>query len=574
MTLLRLNNIGHVYGGFPVFAGVHASIEPGMKIGLVGPNGMGKTTLLRILTGLEIPVFGTVERARTLKLGYLHQEAVEAFTSRTNSLMDEMLNVFAHVHTAEARMRDLEVAMGETDDLDAVMEEYGSLLEDFEAIGGYDFETRIEQTLDGLGFVPADYDTSVAQLSGGQKTRALLAKLLLENPDLLVMDEPTNHLDAEAVAWLESALLRWTGTLLVVSHDRAFLDSVPESIWELSRSGIETYRGNYTAYLRQRAERQTQAIKTYEATMEQLSAELDYIKRNIARASTNGQAVGRLRRLSRDLHAIHTLGLEPYLAARKWSETGVDTPRMYTVMEAEDALKSIPAPARPPAPMRISLDAERKPAEVTLRAKDLTIGYPGRVLFKIDTLSLRRGEVVALIGGNGAGKTTFLKTILGELPPLSGTVHFGQYVKVGYFAQAHNNLDHAKTVLDELMYHAEGVRDLKISEARAYLAKYLFRGETVYKEVGALSGGERGRLALAVLGLSGANLLLLDEPTNHLDVIAQEELQSALEGFEGTIVLVSHDRYLVERLATRIWEVKDGQIAMRAGSREIQLELS
>ncbi|MEO8394971.1 MAG: ribosomal protection-like ABC-F family protein, partial [Chloroflexota bacterium] len=446
--------------------------------------------------------------------------------------------------------------------LEAIFEAYGLLQEEFERIGGYDYEVRTKSTLEGLGFSQAEYATPLMNLSGGQKTRALLARLLLSRPDLLVLDEPTNHLDIGAVEWLERTLRRWTGALLIVSHDRYFLDSVADTIWEMSRAGVETFKGNYSAYLKQRQERRDFAEKVYKEEMERLHNELDYIKKNIARASTNAGAVGRLKRMSRDLAAIEEIGIMTYRQSRKWSDTGVGAVRMYTVAEAESSLRAIKSPVARLPKFNIRLKTSLRGGELVLRTRELHIGYPTRPLFHADNILLNRTECAALVGDNGTGKTTLLKTLTGELEPLGGAVTFGSGLKVGYFAQAHDDMNVENTVIDELIRH----KPMALSEARAHLAQYLFRSDDVFKQVSMLSGGERGKLALAILALNGANFMLLDEPTNHLDIPAQEVLQEVLEVFDGTILLVSHDRYLIDRLATQIWHLEDGVLRIFKGN--------
>ncbi len=560
MSIVNLNNVGQTFGDFDVFAGVNASIAHGGKIGLVGPNGVGKTTLLLALAGIAAPSSGNIHRARGLTIGYLRQEAMEAFAERDNTLYAEMRTVFVEVEALESRLREMETQMA-NDYSPELLERYGNAQERFEAVGGYDYEVRIEKTLDGLGFRAEHYDLPLRVLSGGQKTRALLARLLLERPGLLILDEPTNHLDSDAVEWLEGTLHNWEGALLVVSHDRYFLDNVVNTIWEMSRAGIESYRGNYSAYVRQRQERFERNYALYEAEKERMEKELDYIRRNIARASTNGMAVGRLKRLSRDLIAIEQLGIMG-VQGKRWSETGVGSIRPLTVQEAEHKLKEVlNAPNNRPHKLAPRLNTGTRGGEIVLRTNDLFVGYPDNPLFTADDIVLNRLECAALIGPNGVGKTTFLKTLLGQLPALGGRAHVGVNVKVGYFAQAHDGLDPALTLVDELMRH----KPMKISEARAYLAPYLFRGDDAFKIVGELSGGERARLALAILALDGANFLLLDEPTNHLDITAQESLQETLEAFEGTVLLVSHDRYLVEKLASQIWDLRDGHLTVFKG---------
>lgn len=563
MSILTASNVGQSFGAFTVFSGVNVSIANDAKIGLVGPNGVGKTTLLLILAGLEQPSPGRVHLASGARIGYLRQEAMQAFAEQTNTVWEEMMTVFAGVHDMEARMRDLEHLMGESEaDFDAISEEYGALSEEFERIGGYDYEVRTKQTLGGLGFHDDEYALPLNQLSGGQKTRALLARLLLERPNLLILDEPTNHLDVSAIEWLESALIRYPGAVLIVSHDRYFLDRVVNTVWELGRDGVETYRGNYSAYLHQREERYERALKLYEQEMERMYKEYDYIKRNIDRDATNPQAVGRLRRLSRDVWAIKEIGFMAYMNARSWSETGVGGVRMYTVFEMERELKSIEPPVRRAPKLVLRMKAPPRSGEYVVKGRAITVGYPDKALFYSDEFRLGRGECAALIGDNGTGKTTLLKTIMGEVLPLQGRFETGINVNIGYFSQANDRLNLDNTVLDELTTH----KRMPYAEARNLLAQYLFRGDDVFKKVGDLSGGERAKLALAVLGLQGANFLILDEPTNHLDIPAQEILQSVLDQFSGTILLVSHDRYLIDRLANRIWHIENGELHLFEGT--------
>jgi ATP-binding cassette subfamily F protein 3 len=565
MAILNTYNLGQTFGERDLFANINVRIEPDSKIGLVGPNGVGKTSLLLILCGLEKSAVGNVALREGIRLGYLRQEAMQAFESATNSVWDEMMSVFSGVIEQEAHLRDLEGRMAteaDPDALQAIFDEYGVLQERFETLGGYDYDVRIKSTLEGLGFSADQYDMPLAKLSGGQKTRALLARLLLSRPDLLVLDEPTNHLDVGAVEWLERTLRQWSGALLIVSHDRYFLNSVVDTVWEMSKKGVETFKGNYDAYLRQREERWALAEKTYAEEMERLYGELDYVKRNIARASTNGGAVGRLRRLSRELVAIQEIGIMGYKQSRQWAETGVGSVRPLTVQEAEAALKGIHSPNARLPKLSVRLKSTLRGGELVLRTRDLCVGYPDKPLFCADDILLIRGECAALIGDNGTGKTTLLKTLTGQLKPLEGHLSMGSGLKVGYFAQAHDDMNLDNTVLDELMRH----KRMQLSEARKHLAQYLFRADDVYKTVKMLSGGERGKLALAILALDGANFLLLDEPTNHLDIPAQEALQEVLEAFEGTILLVSHDRYLVDRLATQIWHLEAGDLRVFKGN--------
>jgi ATP-binding cassette, subfamily F, member 3 len=554
MPILTASNLSLAYGGRDIFSDLSFSVPEDARIGLVGPNGVGKTSLLRILAGDSPPSGGAVHLARGQRIGYLKQEAVEAFAQREHTVHSEMRTVFAEVLSHETELRVLEAAMATGDHGEETLARYSAVQEAFERGGGYDYEIRIAQVLEGLGFPKPLWDTPISNLSGGQKTRALLARLLLESPDFLMLDEPTNHLDMQATAWLEETLHSWPGALLIVSHDRYFLDRVADRIWEMSPTALETYRGNYTAYVTQRQERWDRRMQLFETTKERLTAEIELIKRYIGWRKMV-EAKGKLKRLSRELAAISELGIEG-AHGKSWSETGLGGISSLTVDEAWRVIRELKPPVGRPPHLAMHLKTTARGGNVVLRTSDLTVGYPTRTLFSTGPIELHRQECAALIGGNGTGKTTFLRTVLGQLPPVKGTVALGANVHVGYFAQAYDALNPDHTVLEELLAH----RNLQIGQAREYLARYLFRGEDVERPVRALSGGERGRLALALLALEGANLLLLDEPTNHLDILAQEVLQESLERFEGTLLLVSHDRYLVDRLATRIWEVEDGAL--------------
>ncbi len=563
MSMLTISNLGFAFGDYDVFLGISASIPNDGKIGLVGPNGIGKTTLLRVLAGLVQPTTGSVTLARGTRIGYLRQEAVDAFAGLHNTVHAEMLKVFAGLQEQEALLRDLEHRMAEAH-TDELLAEYSAAQEAFERAGGYDYELRIGQVLYGLGFTRSEWDLQISMLSGGQKTRALLARLLLEKPDLLILDEPTNHLDVQAVEWLEGMLRTWEGALLIVSHDRYFLDNVVNRIWEMGPAGFETYNGNYSHYLRQRQERWERREIEFNAVKERFLGELDYIKRNIARDATKNQAVGRLRRLIREVRVVEAGGLD-LLLSKNWGQVmeEVDiSAAKWGVADVEQAIKGLRNPVIRPPQLNFKLKTALRSGNLVLRTSAMSIGYPGKLLFRTDPITLERGECAALIGPNGSGKTTFLRTLLGEIPPLDGQIKFGASLKIGYFSQAHERLNPNNTVLDELLSH----KQMLLGPARNYLAQYLFRGEDVFKPVRLLSGGERGRLALAILALEGANLLLLDEPSNHLDIPAQEVLQQVLEQFEGTILLVSHDRYLIDHLATQVWELRQQHLEIFEGS--------
>jgi ATP-binding cassette subfamily F protein 3 len=559
MPVLTTQSLGHRFGANELFHEVALTVEARDRVGLVGPKGVGKTTLLLALAGLLEPTSGQVERAEELTIGYLRQEAVLTFAGRENTVYQEMLTAFADLRRREQELGALEAALAE-DYSPELLENYGRLQEQFEREGGYQYQIAIKRVLLGLGFAQTQWDVPLRHLSGGQKTRVLLGRLLLEKPALLILDEPTNHLDIAAVEWLEATLRHWDGALIIVSHDRFFLDRIVNRVWDLAPAPgnnpaeLKAYRGNYSAYVLQREEAHERANRLYEEEKERLEREAEFIQTHIAGGQTD-IAKGRLRQLTRDLALIDQIGIvamaENRRAGRSWIEVGART-RPLTINEAIERIRALRPPfARLPR-LAINLDALDRGARIVLRAKDATIGYPERLLFTADRLKLERGSRVALLGPNGSGKSTFLRTILGEIPLLDGELELGKEVKLGYFAQAHDRLDPARRVIDELWTR----RDMGETDARRYLAGYLFRGDDVFKRVSDLSGGERGRLALALLALEGANFLLLDEPTNHLDIPAQEALQEVLEAFNGTILLVSHDRYLIDRLASQIWIIE------------------
>lgn len=513
MSLISASNLAKSFGPEDIFSGISLSIPKGARIGLVGSNGVGKTTLLRVLIKEENGSEGTIQHARNLQIGYLPQEAS---LESGLTLWDECLSVFAELLEWQAQLRSMESRMGDEHD-DAFLEKYSRLRERFERADGYTFENNIERTLTGLGFDKDEFNKPLDILSGGQRTRAYLARLLLTNPDVLLLDEPTNHLDIQAMEWLEGYIKTWEGAVLLVSHDRYFLDRTVSTIWEMTPA-LEIYRGNYSAYLKQREARYERQLKEYEAQQEFIAKEEEYIRRNIAGQNTR-QAQGRRRRLERLLR---------------------------------DAKLAPPQKSRR---IQFNLKAGNRSGDLALRTFDLKVGYHDdkKVLINVPDLVLMRGECVAIMGPNGAGKTTFLKTLLSTLKPLAGEVDLGASVRVGYFAQAHEGLHDNWTLIREIQYAAPHMME---EEVRKYLATFLFTGDDVFKEVNVLSGGERGRLAIACLCLQGANLLLLDEPTNHLDLPSQEILQRVLAEFNGTVLLVSHDRYLVDAVATQIWDVR------------------
>ncbi len=549
MAIVTLSNVAKSFGASDIFAGVNASIEHRARIALVGSNGVGKTTLLNIIAGLDAASAGGVTRARGLTMGFLPQRPE---LSGEHSLHDEMLGVFGELRVMETRLADLAHQMAAAPDDDDLLARYGNLQARYEHAGGFEYEHRIRLVLTGLGFTEEEYARPLTKLSGGERTRALLGRLLLEAPDLLVLDEPTNHLDIDAVEWLEGFLRSFDGAVLVVSHDRYFMDRTVDTIWEMAFGGVEVYRGRYSHYVQQRQDRHERRFKEFKTQQAFIAKEMNYIKRNIAGQNTT-QARGKLRRLE-------TLVLGKSKGDLNRLERALRGDRSVVTAHAESGLLYAP---RTEHQMHVQLVAALRSGDKVLMTYDLAVGYPdGQVLFQVPDITLYRGEIAALIGPNGAGKSTFLKTILEQLEAKAGSTRLGASVQIGYFAQAHEELNPNNSVVDEIL----GVRHMPMSQVRSYLATYLFTGDDVFRPISTLSGGERGRVALAKLALGGANFLLLDEPTNHLDIPSQEILEGVLAGFDGTILMVSHDRYLIDALATQIWAARPGEMTVFDGS--------
>jgi ATP-binding cassette subfamily F protein 3 len=551
MSLISATNLSKSFGPVQLFSGLSFAVPKGARLAIVGPNGVGKTTLLRILVGMEEASGGTVTHAKSLGIGYLPQEA--EFQIEGGTVWDVCMACFSDLQRRQGDLEKLEAEMSLPDKREQALVRYGPLQEDYERRGGYVYQTRIKQVLTGLGFSTGDYHLPLAHLSGGQRTRAFLAHLLLSEPDLLLLDEPTNHLDIAAVEWLEGYLSQWGGAAVIVSHDRYFLDKVANGILEMTAAGVETYRGNYTAYVGQRQDRWQRRHDVFEDEKGKLLKEVDYIKKNIS-GQNSSQAKGKLRRLTRIVQAIEQVGVEALLS-KSWlqlSEDVTTTTSPFGVEEAERRVRSLHLPDHRPPRLHLHLRSDQRSGELVLRTRSLSIGYPGRHLFDAPDIELRRRECAALIGPNGAGKTTFIKTALGQVEPLAGEVVLGASLQIGYFAQAHEGLKPENTLIQEI----QTIRPLMLSgQVREYLGKFLFSGDDVFKKVEMLSGGERGRLALSKLALEETNLLLLDEPTNHLDIPSQEILQEVLDDYPGTILLVTHDRYLIDALGTQIWEI-------------------
>ncbi len=532
VAVISLQNVGKAFGAKPVLDGLSVGFECGERVGLVGANGAGKSTVLRIVAGREKPDGGVVHVARGLRLGYLPQEA--NFRS-DRTLREALLVVFGDLREGAARLRALEGRLGERGANPAgwdpaVLEEYTDLLARFEERGGYTYEGRVEQVLGGLGFARELWDMPAATLSGGQRTRARLARLLLEEPDYLLLDEPTNHLDLETTEWLETFLAAWRRGLVVVSHDRYFLDKVTRRTVEVIDGKAESYPAPYSRYLYLRAERYRRQQKQSQAQRKEIAKAEEFIRRNGVGQRAR-EARGRQKRLDR-------------------------VERIEGVPGRRDALAAL------------RLGADTRSGEIALSTVRLRVGYPGKSLLALPNAQVARGERIALIGPNGAGKSTLLRTLVGELPPLGGSFAWGANVEVGYYAQGHEGLRRERTVLAEV----QDARPMAEEDARRYLGRFLFSGDDVFKKVGDLSGGERSRVALARLTLRRANMLLLDEPTNHLDIAVRDALEGVLRDYDGTIVFVSHDRYFIDAVATTIWSAEGGVVRVFPGGYSAYLE--
>jgi ATP-binding cassette subfamily F protein 3 len=531
MSILRLAGVTREIGTLTILDQIDAAIALGDRIGLVGPNGAGKTTLLRLAAGSDEPDRGTVSRKRNLSIGLLAQEAhLDAVFMAAPDLRTAVRAGAAQLETMAAELGELERAGRVTEAA------YADLQHRFDVLGGYTLDQRVDAALSGLGFASGEWSKPPTALSGGEQTRAALARLVIADPDLLMLDEPTNHLDLDALEWLEEHLRRRTGSLLVASHDRAFLDATVTRIWELRDRRLTTFRGDYSAYRRQREERDARATKEAGTQADQIDRERELVQRY------------RSHRKFSKMHE-HEARLERLLEDRR---------------EAPRAMRKLTLPQT-----ALAGSGPTRSGEIVVRVEELVVGYlPGRgavdadgrsaseprVVARAPFLAAQRGDRIGIVGPNGAGKTTLLRTIAGELPPLDGTLTFGNAVQLGYLAQLRAAGIAGTTVIDALT----GTIPVTPGEARSYLARFLFRGDDVFKEVRALSGGERSRLELALLGIQPANLLLLDEPTNHLDIPAREAIETFMRESPATLLVVSHDRRLLETVCDRLWVVDDG----------------
>ena len=515
MIILQANKIERSFAGEVLFDNINLQVDERDRIALVGKNGAGKSTLLKILVGEEEPTSGEINKKKDISLSYLAQDS--RFESE-NTIYDEMLHVFDDLRRTEKQLRQMELEMGEKsgEDLNKLMSDYDLLSENFRQAGGFTYEADIRAILNGFKFDESMWQMKIAELSGGQNTRLALAKMLLEKPNLLVLDEPTNHLDIETIAWLENYLVNYSGALIIVSHDRYFLDKVATITLDLAKHSLDRYVGNYSRFVELKEQKLATEAKNYEKQQKEIAALEDFVNRNLVRASTTKRAQSRRKQLE----------------------------KMERLDKPEAGKKSA----------NMTFQSEKTSGNVVLTVENAAIGYDGEILSEPINLDLRKMNAVAIVGPNGIGKSTFIKSIVDQIPFIKGEKRFGANVEVGYYDQTQSKLTPSNTVLDELW------NDFKLTpevEIRNRLGAFLFSGEDVKKSVGMLSGGEKARLLLAKLSMENNNFLILDEPTNHLDIDSKEVLENALIDFDGTLLFVSHDRYFINRVATHVLELSE-----------------
>lgn len=530
MILLQGNNISRTFGADVLFEKINFTIQDNSRVSLVGRNGAGKSTLLKIIAEVETPSSGEISKTKNLTMSYLAQET--NFSSE-RTIYEEMLSVFEVQISQEKQLRQMETQMGELSgaDLSSLMTRYDSLTETFRQNKGFTYESDIKNVLNGFKFDETFWAQSVASLSGGQKTRLALAKILLENPAFLILDEPTNHLDIETLLWLENYLKNYRGAILIVSHDRYFLDKVTTETLELSRGKLEKYVGNYSKYIELKAEKLATQAKQYDKQQKEIASLEDFVNRNLARASTTKRAQSRRKKLEKMER------LDQPLANEKSAH--------FTFSPAIES------------------------GNVVLTVENGAVGYDKEVLSSPINLDERKYDSIAIVGPNGIGKSTLIKSIVGKIPLIEGTVKLGANVAMGYYDQEQRDLTPSNTVLEELWKDHSLVPEVEI---RNRLGAFLFSGDDVQKAVGMLSGGEKARLLLAKLSMQNDNFLVLDEPTNHLDIDSREVLENALIDFDGTLLFVSHDRYFINRVADKVLEISAEGSKLYLGDYDYYLE--
>ena len=530
MIILQANKIERSFAGEVLFDNINLQVDERDRIALVGKNGAGKSTLLKILVGEEEPTSGEINKKKDISLSYLAQDS--RFESE-NTIYDEMLHVFDDLRRTEKQLRQMELEMGQKsgEDLNKLMSDYDRLSENFRQAGGFTYEADIRAILNGFKFDESMWQMKIAELSGGQNTRLALAKMLLEKPNLLVLDEPTNHLDIETIAWLENYLVNYSGALIIVSHDRYFLDKVATITLDLTKHSLDRYVGNYSRFVELREQKLATEAKNYEKQQKEIAALEDFVNRNLVRASTTKRAQSRRKQLE----------------------------KMERLDKPEAGKKSA----------NMTFQSEKTSGNVVLTVENVAIGYDGEILSEPINLDLRKMNAVAIVGPNGIGKSTFIKSIVEQIPFIKGEKRFGANVEVGYYDQTQSKLTASNTVLDELW------NDFKLTpevEIRNRLGAFLFSGDDVKKSVGMLSGGEKARLLLAKLSMENNNFLILDEPTNHLDIDSKEVLENALIDFDGTLLFVSHDRYFINRVATHVLELSENGSTLYLGDYDYYVE--
>ena len=530
MIILQGNKIERSFSGDVLFDNINIQVDEKDRIALVGRNGAGKSTLLKILVGEEAPTSGEINTKRDLSLSYLAQDS--RFESE-NTIFDEMLHVFDDVRSMESRLRKMEMQMAELtgDAFDKLMSDYDRLSEEFRVKGGFTYEAEIKAILNGFKFDESMWQMKISELSGGQNTRLAVAKMLLEKPELLVLDEPTNHLDIETIAWLENYLVNYQGALIIVSHDRYFLDKVATVTLDLTKHSLDRYVGNYSKFMDLKAEKLALEAKNYEKQAKEIAKLEDFVQRNLVRASTTKRAQARRKQLEK--------------------------------------MERLDKPSAGQKSANMTFHADKVSGNVVLTVTDAAIGYDDQILSEPINIDVKKFDAIAIVGPNGIGKSTLIKSIVGQIPFIKGTSTYGANVEVGYYDQTQSNLTRTNTVLDELWNDFSTTPEVEI---RNRLGAFLFSGDDVKKSVSMLSGGERARLLLAKLSMQNNNFLILDEPTNHLDIDSKEVLEDALIDFDGTLLFVSHDRYFINRVATKVLEISEEGSTLYLGDYDYYLE--